>query len=55
MEPDSDLDAVLAEGAEKARERARRVLRSVRSAIGIGVGTGTGTGTGSGSGSGTGR
>ncbi|MGK5496744.1 tryptophan--tRNA ligase [Streptomyces sp. URMC 125] len=35
MEPDSELDALLAEGAQRARERAQRVLRSVRSAIGI--------------------
>ncbi|MPY98894.1 MAG: tryptophan--tRNA ligase [Actinophytocola sp.] len=35
MEPGSDLDTYLAEGAEKARERASRVLRSVRSAVGI--------------------
>ncbi|HEX5567658.1 MAG TPA: tryptophan--tRNA ligase [Streptomyces sp.] len=35
MEPDSELDALLSEGAQKARERAQRVLRSVRSAIGI--------------------
>lgn len=35
MEPDSELDKLLAEGAAKARERAGRVLRSVRSAIGI--------------------
>ncbi|WP_034277518.1 tryptophan--tRNA ligase [Haloechinothrix halophila] len=35
MEPGSDLDTYLAEGAEKARERAGRVLRSVRSAVGI--------------------
>lgn len=36
MEPGSELDKHLAEGAAKARERAGRVLRSVRSAIGIG-------------------
>ena len=35
MEPGSDLDKYLAEGAAKARERAGRVLRSVRGAIGI--------------------
>lgn len=37
MEPGSELDRVLAEGAERARERAGRVLKSVRSAIGIGT------------------
>ncbi|MBV9022363.1 MAG: tryptophan--tRNA ligase [Streptomycetaceae bacterium] len=36
MEPDSELETVLCEGAEKARERAQCVLSSVRSAIGIG-------------------
>ncbi|WP_199432626.1 tryptophan--tRNA ligase [Qaidamihabitans albus] len=36
MQPGSDLDAYLAEGAVKARERAGRVLGSVREAIGIG-------------------
>lgn len=35
MAPGSDLDTYLAEGAEKARERASRVLRSVRKAVGI--------------------
>ncbi|MPY77773.1 MAG: tryptophan--tRNA ligase [Actinophytocola sp.] len=35
MQPGSDLDKYLAEGAAKARERASRVLRSVRSAVGI--------------------
>ncbi|MEU6645710.1 tryptophan--tRNA ligase [Saccharomonospora sp. NPDC046836] len=35
MAPDSELDALLAEGAEKAREQARHVLASVRQAIGI--------------------
>jgi len=35
MEPGSDLDKYLAEGAAKAREQAGRVLRSVRGAIGI--------------------
>lgn len=35
MKPGSELDKYLAEGAVKARERAGRVLRSVRSAIGI--------------------
>ncbi|MFF5988840.1 tryptophan--tRNA ligase [Prauserella flavalba] len=36
MEPGSELDTMLAEGAEKARERAGRVLGSVRKAIGVG-------------------
>jgi tryptophanyl-tRNA synthetase len=35
MEPGSDLDDALARGGEIARDRARRVLGSVRSAIGI--------------------
>jgi tryptophanyl-tRNA synthetase len=35
MEPGSDLDEALARGGEIARDRAGRVLRSVRSAIGI--------------------
>ncbi len=35
MEPGSELDDVLAAGAEKARARARRVLRLVREATGI--------------------
>ncbi|MBA0125141.1 tryptophan--tRNA ligase [Haloechinothrix sp. YIM 98757] len=35
MEPGSELDTVLAEGAEKARQRAGRVLRRVRGAVGI--------------------
>jgi tryptophanyl-tRNA synthetase len=35
MDPSSELDSVLAEGAAKARERASRVLRAVRHAIGI--------------------
>lgn len=35
MEPGSELDKHLAEGAIKARKRASRVLKSVRSAIGI--------------------
>lgn len=37
MEPGSELDRFLAEGAQKARERAGRVLTSVRSAMGIGT------------------
>jgi tryptophanyl-tRNA synthetase len=37
MEPGSELDDVLARGGEVARDRARRVLRSVRDAIGIGA------------------
>lgn len=37
MEPDSELDKHLAEGAAKARERAGRVLKSVRTAIGISI------------------
>ncbi|MEU3273605.1 tryptophan--tRNA ligase [Saccharomonospora sp. NPDC006951] len=36
MRPGSDLDTYLAQGAEKARERASGVLGSVRKAIGIG-------------------
>jgi tryptophanyl-tRNA synthetase len=35
MAPGSDLDAVLDDGAAKAREQASRVLREVRAAIGI--------------------
>ncbi|KUP96213.1 tryptophan--tRNA ligase [Thermobifida cellulosilytica] len=35
MAPDSELDDILAEGARRARERARRVLAQVRAAIGI--------------------
>lgn len=35
MEPNSELDALLAEGATKARERAVPVLNAVRKAIGI--------------------
>ncbi|MFC4002461.1 tryptophan--tRNA ligase [Prauserella oleivorans] len=35
MKPGSDLDVVLDEGAQKARERASRVLSSVRKAIGV--------------------
>ncbi|MFC7326945.1 tryptophan--tRNA ligase [Marinactinospora rubrisoli] len=35
MEPDSDLDAILAAGAVKARERSSRVLAKVRRAVGI--------------------
>ncbi|MBK1785516.1 tryptophan--tRNA ligase [Prauserella cavernicola] len=35
MEPGSELDTMLAEGAEQARERAGRVLTSVRKAVGI--------------------
>ena len=35
MEPGSDLDEALARGGDIARERAQRVLTSVRSAIGI--------------------
>ncbi|GLZ08134.1 hypothetical protein Acsp03_56000 [Actinomadura sp. NBRC 104412] len=35
MEPDSELDALLAAGAERARARARVVLSNVRTAIGI--------------------
>ncbi|ACU98228.1 tryptophan--tRNA ligase [Saccharomonospora viridis] len=35
MEPGSELDDVLARGAERARERASRVLSSVRKAIGV--------------------
>jgi len=36
MDPDSELDALLAAGAEKARKRAVPVLTQVRKAIGIG-------------------
>ncbi len=36
MEPDSELDGLLAAGAEKARKRALPVLAQVRRAIGIG-------------------
>ncbi|TQN30810.1 tryptophanyl-tRNA synthetase [Haloactinospora alba] len=35
MSPDSDLDAILEDGARRARERARRVLAQVRSAVGM--------------------
>jgi len=35
MEPDSELDALLAAGAERARARARVVLSNVRTAVGI--------------------
>ncbi|MDV6011861.1 tryptophan--tRNA ligase [Haloechinothrix sp. LS1_15] len=35
MEPGSELDDVLADGARRARERAGRVLRQVRTAVGI--------------------
>ncbi|MBX6387724.1 MAG: tryptophan--tRNA ligase [Frankia sp.] len=35
MAPDSELDGLLAEGAERARQRARPVLAGVRRAIGI--------------------
>lgn len=35
MRPDSDLDAVLAEGRERARDRARPVLDGVRAAVGV--------------------
>ncbi|MFO7191142.1 tryptophan--tRNA ligase [Thermocrispum agreste] len=35
MASGSELDKVLAEGAERAREKASRVLKSVRSAVGI--------------------
>ena len=35
MEPGSDLDDVLARGGKIARERAGRVLGSVRKAIGV--------------------
>jgi tryptophanyl-tRNA synthetase len=35
MAPGSELDGLLAEGAERARERARPVLAGVRRAIGI--------------------
>lgn len=35
MAPDSDLDAILARGGEIARERASRVLRGVRRAVGV--------------------
>lgn len=35
MEPGSELDTVLAEGAQKARDRAGRVLSQVREAIGL--------------------
>lgn len=35
MEPDSDLDAILAAGAERARRRARATLAKVRAAVGI--------------------
>ncbi|NIJ10565.1 tryptophanyl-tRNA synthetase [Saccharomonospora amisosensis] len=36
LEPGSELDEALADGARKARERAGRVLSSVRKAIGVG-------------------
>ncbi|CAO5180967.1 tryptophanyl-tRNA synthetase [Frankia sp. AiPs1] len=36
--PGSDLDAILADGAERARDRARPVLAGVRHAIGISAG-----------------
>jgi tryptophanyl-tRNA synthetase len=36
MQPDSELDAVLASGAEAARSRARQVLAGVRTAVGLG-------------------
>jgi tryptophanyl-tRNA synthetase len=35
MRPDSELDGILAQGAERARDRARPVLEGVRAAIGI--------------------
>lgn len=35
MEPGSELDTLLAQGAEKARQRASRMLKSVRGAMGI--------------------
>ncbi|WP_017624984.1 tryptophan--tRNA ligase [Nocardiopsis chromatogenes] len=35
MEPDSELDAVLEDGAERARARARATMAKVRAAIGI--------------------
>ncbi|RCV49943.1 tryptophan--tRNA ligase [Marinitenerispora sediminis] len=35
MEPDSELDGILAAGAVRARERSRRVLAKVRRAVGI--------------------
>jgi tryptophanyl-tRNA synthetase len=35
MDPDSELDALLAAGAEKARKRAVPVLAKVRKAIGV--------------------
>jgi len=35
MRPDSDLDAILADGRDRARERARPVLEGVRSAVGV--------------------
>jgi tryptophanyl-tRNA synthetase len=35
MAPDSEIDAILAEGAQRARERARPLLAGVRRAVGI--------------------
>ncbi len=35
MQPDSELDAILAEGAAKARDRAIPLLRATRQAIGM--------------------
>ncbi len=35
MEPGSELDEVLSRGAERARERASRVLSAVRKAVGV--------------------
>ncbi|ONH33472.1 tryptophan--tRNA ligase [Pseudofrankia asymbiotica] len=35
MAPDSEIDAILAEGAQRARERARPVLAGVRRAVGV--------------------
>lgn len=36
MASETELDDILASGLDRARERARRVLKDVRSAIGIG-------------------
>ncbi|OHV32581.1 MULTISPECIES: tryptophan--tRNA ligase [Pseudofrankia] len=35
MAPDSEIDAILAEGAQRARERARPLLAGVRRAVGV--------------------
>jgi tryptophanyl-tRNA synthetase len=37
MEPGSELDDILADGARRARERAGRVLGAVRAAVGVGA------------------